>query len=201
MTSVAVPVLWDSLARTGDAAAEILSTADAKTHLRIDGPDEDVYVAALVKAARMAIEEWTSRATTNQTWVMTLDAFPDEDEIRLPRPPLSSVTTLQYVDGAGATQTWSSANYTVVTRDTPGRIRLAYGVTWPATREQPDAVTITYVAGYGAAASSVPAPLVHAARLVLGDLYGLREAGIVGTVHAANPAVDALLAPYIVRMH
>lgn len=193
--------LWASLARTVDAAAEILSTADAKTHLRIDGPAEDTHVAALVKAARMAIEEWTSRATTNQTWVMTLDAFPDDDQIRLPRPPLSSVTTLKYRDGDGTLQTWSSANYTVVTQDTPGRVQLAYGVTWPATRAQPGAVEVTYVAGYGAAASAVPAPLVHAARLVLGDMYGLREAAVVGTIHTDNPTVDALLAPYVVRMH
>ena len=201
MTSVAAPVLWTGLARTSDAAAEILSTAEAKTHLRITGADEDTHVAALVKAARMAVEEWTSRATTNQTWVMTLDSFPGEDEIRLPRPPLSSVTSVGYVDGAGDSQTFSSANYSVVTRETPGSIRLAYGVSWPATRYQPNAVTITYVAGYGAAASTVPAPLVHAARLVLGDLYGLREAGITGTIHTANPTVDALLDPYRVRMH
>ena len=191
---------WASLDRTVDAAAEVVSTADAKAHLRVTGPDDDTYVAALVKAARQAVEEWTSRALQHQTWVMTLDAFPTEQEIRLPRPPLSSVTTLAYVDGAGASQTWASSNYVVVTRDTPGRIRLAYGITWPATRAQPNAVTITYVAGYGAAASTVPAPLVHAAKLVLGDLYGLREGSVVGTVHADNPAVAALLAPYVARM-
>ena len=192
---------WASLSRTVDAAAEILSTAEAKTHLRVEGPDEDTYIAALVKAARMSIEEWTSRATTNQTWVMKLDEFPGEDLIRLPRPPLSSVTSVAYVDTAGASQTFSSANYTVVTADTPGRIQLVYDADWPATRAQPGAVTITYVAGYGAAASTVPAPMVHAAKLVLGDLYGLRESSIVGTIRTDNPTVDALLAPYIVRMH
>lgn len=192
---------WASLDRTTDAAAEIMSTADAKTHLRVTGPDEDTYVAALVKAARMAVEEWTSRATTNQTWVMTLDKFPADAEIRLPRPPLSSVTSLAYVDGSGNSQTWSSVNYVVVARDTPGRIRLAYGIDWPATRDQPNAVTITYVAGYGSTAATVPALLVHAAKLVLGDLYGIREGSVVGVSHLENPTVTALLAPYVARMY
>ena len=193
--------MWASLVRTADAAAEIMSVAEAKSHLRVDGPDEETYIGTLVGAARQLVEEQTSRATTNQTWVMKLDQFPACDEIRLPRPPLVSVTSVAYVDGNGSPQTWASSNYVVATGSEPGRIRLAYNVQWPETRDQPEAVTITYVAGYGAAATAVPDPLVHAAKLILGDLYALREGAVVGTIHAENPAVDALLAPYIVRYY
>lgn len=192
---------WADLARTVDATALLVSVADAKTHLRVTATDDDADILLLVEVARVAVENRTSRATLNQTWVMKLDKFPIESgEIRLPRPPLASVTSVAYVDGDGASQTLSSTKYVVSTGDVPGRIRLAHGEFWPGTRSQPEAVTVTYVAGYGAASTNVPPPIVHAAKLIVGDLYEVREGSILGTIQKDNPAVDALLLPYTVRM-
>lgn len=187
---------WASLERTVDASAEIVTLEEAKDHLRVDSTAEDELIEALIRAARMAIEERTSRATVTQTWVMTLDAFPDEAEIRLPRPPLASVSSVQYVDANGDTQTFSPSNYSVVTRSLPGAIRLVYNATWPTTRAQPNAVTITYVAG--TAASAVPAPMVHAAKLIVGDLFRSRES-VMLEQPSTNPTVEMLLAPYVAR--
>lgn len=182
-----------NLTRTVDAAAELMTTAEAKTHLRVDTTTDDAYIDTLVKAARLAAEERTSRATTNQTWVLKLDAFPAGDEIRLPRPPLSSVTSLDYVDGDGANQTWATSNYTVVTGEQPGAIKLAYNVNWPTTRAQVEAVTITYVAGYGAGASAVPAAFTHAAKLIVEDLYDGQ--------HKNGAAIETLLTPFVCWFH
>lgn len=177
-------------------AAEPLTTAEAKSHLRVDLTDDDTLIDAYITAARQYVEEDLGRALVTQTWDYTLDAFPsDGSAIRLPRPPLRSVTSVTYVDSAGATQTLSSANYIVNTGKRYGEISLAYGQTWPATREQANAVTVRFVAGYGDALA-VPEPIKTAMRLVVGDFYDLRSGSIVGVSYAQNPAVMALLGPY-----
>lgn len=177
-------------------ASEPLTTAEAKSHLRVDSSDDDTLIDAFVKSARQYVEEDLGRALITQTWDYTIDAFPsDGSAIHLPRPPLQSVTSISYVDTAGATQTVSSGDYIVNTGKRKGEVTLAYGAAWPATRTQASAVTIRFVAGYGAA-SAVPESIRTALRLVVGDLYSNREASIVGTIHTDNPAVNALLGPY-----
>ncbi|WP_431856608.1 head-tail connector protein [Azospirillum sp.] len=42
----------------------------------------------------------------------------------------------------------------------------------------------------------VPASVKAAVLLLLGDLYAIREASIVGTIHTVNPTVERLLSPY-----
>lgn len=178
-------------------ATEPVTTAELKSHLRVDSTDEDTLIASLGTAARQYVEEQTRRALVTQTWVLKLDEFPESDgEILLPRPPLVSVSSVTYVDTAGSTQTLSSSVYSVDTTDTPGRITLAYDQTWPTVRDQRNAITVTYVAGYGAA-SAVPDALKAAIKLLVGHWFTNREGVVTGTIATEIPmAVDALLAPY-----
>lgn len=177
-------------------ATEPLSLADAKLHLRVVSDDDDDLITALIQGAREYVETFLRRQLVTATWAMTLDEFPDSDgDITLPLPPLASVTSIAYVDGDGDDQTLDSANYTVHTNCEPGKITLAYGESWPSTRDQPDAVTVAFVAGYGAAAA-VPAGIVAAIKLVLGDLYENREAAVLGTIRSDNPTVKNLLWTY-----
>jgi len=68
------------------------------------------------------------------TYDAILDAFP-ADEIRLPVPPLKSITSITYYDSDGTLQTLSSTAYnTVTSTDDPGFVEPAYGETWPSTR-------------------------------------------------------------------
>lgn len=181
--------------RTTDATTEPVSTADAKLFLRITDETTDAEVEALVKAARMRVENECEIALINQTWTLKMDGFPDL--IELPRPPLSSVTSITYVDGDGTTQTLSSSVYTVDTTSRPGRVYLAYGQSWPTTRSVRHAVTVTYVAGYGSAASSVPAPLVHAVKILAAHYHENREAVVVGQTPMAVPeSAMALIQAY-----
>ena len=105
----------------------------------------------------------------------------------MPRPPLSSVTSLKYIDTAGTQQTWSSANYIVDTSCEPGKIRLAYDVSWPDIREQYNGVEIIFVAGYGASGSSVPEVVKHSIRFKVAHWYEMREPVISGTIVAEVP--------------
>lgn len=185
-----------SFALVTGPASEPVSLADAKDHLRVTGNSEDTILGTLITSARQWAENRTKRALINQTWRCKLDAFPAMDEpIDLRWPPLVSVTSIAYVDSNGDTQTWSSSYYTVHTDRTPGQVSLAYDADWPVTRDQRDAVTITYVAGYGSAASNVPAAIIAAIKLQIGDLYANREAVIADNL-IENRTAAALLDPY-----
>ena len=45
-----------SLTRSVDPTSEPLTTADAKTHLRVSGSDEDSYIDILIEIARRQLE-------------------------------------------------------------------------------------------------------------------------------------------------
>lgn len=174
------------------------NTADASLGVGIPSTNttEDPEVRSLITAARQVIEEEIGRALMTQTWDYTISSWPESDElIRLPRPPLVSVTSVKYYDSSGVEQTLATSEYLVDASSPYGRISLAPNKSWPAIQTRMNAVTIRFVAGYGSVAA-IPEPIRNAMKLVLGDLYRHREAGITGTIHTTNPAVDALLSPY-----
>jgi len=180
-------------------ALEPITLAEAKAHLRVDASDEDNYIAALIQAARATIEAWEWRSHITQTWELRLDAFPSGSwPIYVPRPPLQSVTSpIAYIDANGVAQSLLAAKYDVDSKSEPGRIKPIYGEVWPTTRPGIlNAVTVTYVAGYGAAAASVPARTKHAIKLLVGLWYEQREPIVTGTISTRIPdTIEALLLP------
>ena len=177
-------------------ASEPVTTAEAKEHLRITHSEEDTYIDRLITMAREWAEAFTSRGFINQTWVLKLAYFPSV--ILLPRSPVSSITSIAYVDTAGSSQTLASSVYASDTNQEPGTIREAYGQSWPAIRSQssPLPVTVTYVAGYGTAASSVPASIRQAILVLIGTSYEFREdLSDKPAIHVPE-AAERLLWPY-----
>lgn len=178
-------------------AAHPVTLEDAKSHLRVDGGDEDAYIADLIAKATRAAEQHCDRAFVAQTWVVSLDAFPSLGKmIALPMPPLMSVKSVTYIDTDGAEQTLAPANYQASKRS-PAVIAPAPGKSWPTTQAgRLDAVGIEIEVGYGDAAA-VPAPIHHAILLLVAHWYENREPVNVGNIINNMPfTVDALLAPY-----
>lgn len=174
-------------------AAEPLTLAEAKAHLRVDGIDEDSYITALIVAARQGAESVTGRALMTQTLELAMDAFPDL--ISIPRPPLASITSITYVDEDGVTQTLAPSAYAVNSHAQPAAIAPVYGTAWPATRAQANAVLVRYVAGY-ATAADVPQEIKQWMLLRIGMLFENRESVAAGVQFSALPFVDSLLDPY-----
>lgn len=169
--------------RTVAPADEPVTPDDLKLHARIDDDivADDDYLETLISLAREHIEHLTGVAMIHQTWRITLDAFPSDDApIYLPRAPLSSVTSVTYLDEDGASQTLAAADYSAETATDPAswpnQISLAYNESWPSTRVIRDAVTITAVFGFGANASDVPRDLAHAVRMLALFWYEHRAA-------------------------
>jgi len=184
-------------------AAEPLDTDDVKLNLRVDHDAEDTRFSALIKVARESVETITRRALISQTWELVLDNWPAADWFEIPLPPLQSVTSIQYKDEDGTESTLSASSYIVDTDSEPGRVHLADGETWPADTLYPvAAIRVRFVAGYGAAGSSVPVSILQAMHLIVGHYYENREAvyaTVGGNVQTLPMGVAALLATH--RVH
>lgn len=159
---------------------------EIKAHLRVTDDEDDAYLDALSVGVREWLESRLSKALITQTIKLRLDGWPCSGVIHLPRPPLTSVTSVQYVDSNGVTQTWGASNYTASIYRQPGTIRPAYGISYPSLRTVPDNVTITYQAGY-ADAASVPQIVKSAGLVLMGTMFENRESIITGTITAQLP--------------
>lgn len=188
---------------TASAANEPVTTAEAKLHLRITHTDEDALISSLIVAARNYVEGLANRPLVQRPYALKLDRFPMFNEIILPSGKVSAVSSITYVDTAGSTQTLSASGYTVETQRLPGSVVLNPSnlTAWPTTRFYAgiSSVTISYTAGYGATASSVPQALRQAVLMAVGYWYDIaRETGSEVALKEVPHGVEALARMYSV---
>lgn len=181
-----------SLEQTVAPSAEPVTATSQKEWMRVDGSDEDTLIGNLAAASRAYIEMSTSRQMITATWVYKLSEFPTGDLV-LPISPLQSVTSIQYVDTAGDTQTWSSALYTVDTASDVGRVRPIYDEDYPSTRGYIGDVTVTFISGYGDAASDVPDTALTAIKLLASNWFENRESNAAITLKEVPMALQTLI--------
>lgn len=143
-----------------------LNQAKKQNFLATSDTMHDEELARLIQAAREQWESDTDSALLTQTLRITSPCM--HDNVRLPRRPIQSVTSIAYFDGDNATQTVSTDVYSL---DKQARtIRRNWNTDWPATYTRWDAVTITYVAGV-ANSSLVPAIAKQAMLLLVGYYF------------------------------
>lgn len=187
--------------------------ADAKTWLRIDGSGEDAVVTRLVKSATGIVETYVRRALITQTKRLTLDGFPDSlaDRAAVVRPrdsyliaretgalwlpyaaPLQSVESVKYLDRDGDQQTLDASEYRVDDKSELAFIVPVDDADWPDSLNEPGAIEISYVCGYGDEDTDVPSELQQAILELTQRLYDrdCDESGCIDQ-HAA-----ALMAPF-----
>ena len=190
-------------------AYEPVSLAEAKEWLRLSSADtgHDGVIRLLIKAMREMAENLTHRAFITRTLRQTLEDWPRDPQgrtrFRLPFAPLQGVTTFKYRDTNGTLQTLATDQYDVYTHCEPGLVVPAYNVTWPSIRSQPDALQITYTAGYASGSPSdeaaaqdvLPASLRVWMEAKLATLFEQREQLVIGASVQPLPRdfTDALL--------
>ena len=173
---------YASLTRTTHPAVEPVSLSEAKSHCRVDSEADDSYIVSLIQAAREWVEAYLDRTLVHTQWTMRLDEFPADDEIELPRPPMATAAgrtavTITYTLADGSTETLSTS------LSTPGEINTIYAGTWPSIRrDDENAVSVTWWAGYGDSGASVPAAIRHAMLMLVGYWYDNRSAVLVGSI-------------------
>lgn len=161
--------------------------ADVKAYARVDASDEDALIGGLASTAAAEVEHYCDMALITQTITATTGAWPGQS-ISLPVGPLAAepnVTVAQIeLDG---TTTDISSGWWVEGGRYP---RLHFIDTEPA-----GPLRITYAAGYGDTAASIPTDLAHAIMDHTVRLYEMRgdtEAGKPGL----SPAAARIAARY-----
>jgi len=173
---------------------EPLSSAEAKTWLRLENDNEELLIAQLIADARQKVEQDTGRKLITQAWDVCFDAFPD-DAIYLPIEPLLSVTTLKVTSVAGVQSTVASTVYQVDAAGSPPRILLADGQSWPADIRLYQGIVARVSIGYGPSGASVPGLLINAMRQLVSMWYVASRAG-QGVLPPRWAGYDATIEPY-----
>lgn len=179
-------------------ASEPITADELRTQLRASSTMlADAEANSLIEEARQFIEDQYDVAMINQSWRVSFDDWPlshgswwdgvrdgsiteldGAGSVSFPRWPLSSVTSVTTYNSAGAaTAAVIADTFDVDTYQKPGRLRLKSGKTWPAATRETNGVEVVYVAGYGSAASNVPAPMRRAVRLLAAYMYEHRGDG------------------------
>jgi len=176
---------------------EPVSVNQVKAMLGITTDTKDALIAMQITIARTLAEEFTGRAFTQQTIQLQMDRFPPgrvpwwdgtvqaplrafatNDPILLPRPPLLTVTTVQYYDESNTLRTIDANNYYIDSITEPARIVLKPGYSWPTDIRDRAAVLITYTAGYGTTSVSVPMAIQQAIVSHVGDYLDRPNLGV-----------------------
>ncbi len=192
---------------TSQAAAEPLTVEEAKTFLNLTSNDHDALIAILIQAAREHVEKMTGLLLLSQTvkqywdeWPVKYDGNLKLSTWELGLSPVSSVTSIQYLDTNGATQTWATTNYTADVKSRPARIVPTDAVYYPSLDDVPNAVIATYVVGY-ASAAAVPARLRVSMLQRIAFLYENREDIQIGGIGAGYRVRSADAMAFTERQH
>lgn len=172
------------------AASTPVTLTEAKAHLRVDGSDEDTLITSLIEAATSAVEEETGRALVTQTWDYSISQ--PSGAVALPLAPVASISSMSYYDTDDNSQSLTVGDYYLFKGTDTACVEPKDNVDWPTTKDRPDALTITFIAGQ--AAADVPQALKQAVLLLIAHWFENREP--VGKMDAAPLAYDYLTAQY-----
>ncbi|WP_131193716.1 head-tail connector protein [Lichenihabitans psoromatis] len=186
------------------APARVISLADAKKYMRVEYDDDDDLIETLISSAVENVDGatgWLGRALGLQSLALRASHFPGQGydcargfdahwhssdrrrhhlhEIRLPCPPVLSVTSIVYADPNGFLVSYDPALYALLPEIDARFVVPAFGTVWPQTRVQPGAVVITYVAGYAPPdadqSCAIPTDIKQALLLMVGSAYDNRS--------------------------
>ena len=139
-------------------ALEPVSRAEAKRHAEIDHADHDHLVDIWIRAARRQLEKDTARTPVNTVYDLTVDRFPEERFVPLPRMPLSSIVSVTSYDEADAATVVSSSDYRADAA--LHRLVLNDDATWPSDLRRHSAGAIRFTAGGSGTPFSISAIVV-----------------------------------------
>lgn len=168
--------------RTSGPTFEPITATELKTQVGVDSSvtDFDTLIGTLIQGARETVELDTGLILGNSVVVEKLDGWP-EGGIELGTRPVQSITSIAYLDTAGASQTLSSGDYELDLYKVTPIIRATYGATWPATRSIHNAITVTYAAGW-ATVGAVPQVAKQMCLLLGAHWFKHRELLLTGTI-------------------
>lgn len=170
------------LAKTSNPTTLPVSLDDAKLHLNIESSETffDDELTGIIWAARDFVERRTNLTLITTTYTAKWACFP-KSELAIPAYPVSAIDSVQYYDNDGDLQAVSSYQESLDSK--PAYIQPAVDDDWPDTQsDRIDAVQVSFTAGYGATAATIPYQCVHIIKMLVGHWFKNREAVVSGTI-------------------
>ncbi len=172
--------------------ADPVSIYDVKSSARIDVDDEDILIDEIIGRATKAVEEMSGRYLMAQTWDFKLYGLTGDEKVRLPGAPVQSIDSISYQDENDATQTLTVGDFYIFSDDDCAYVQPKGGTQWPNTYDRPDALTISYVAGYSDK-YDVPEELRQAIILLATHMYEYRAPVMEKKSYEMPYAVESLV--------
>lgn len=153
-----------------------------KEHLRHTGiTSNDNNLTRYLKTAIEIFENETKRAVLTRAFTQVFDRFPCESYFLLERAPFfddgSDPLTISYYDRENDLVEFDTTNFSYTEQAIPPKVFLHESKNWPSDIHisRPGAVVVEYSAGYGTAESDLPAGLIEALAMLVGDQNNFRE--------------------------
>ncbi|AQZ52866.1 head-tail connector protein [Martelella mediterranea] len=173
-------------------AEEPVSLSEAKAFMRLDGSEEDDFVAALIVAAREYLESVSGLALVTQTWRLYRDAWPASGMISLAHGPVQSVDAVTAYEGDGEATVVALDGGRLDGRARPARFYLPGMGGW---RAGVNGIEVEFTSGFGAAAD-VPEVARQAMLRHVAHMFVFRGAIGPDQQPAGTPdGYDRLIAP------
>lgn len=162
------------LTRTEPPATAPIVLAECKADLRVQNTAEDDLITRYIEDAVDEVDGPNGllggKAMITQNWSAAV-AGPDRNgNIVLPITPAKSLVSITYYDADNESQSLVADDFFLHGDDDHAWVWPKAGTAWPGVYCRPDAITVTFVAGFGDAVD-VPATLKAALRLMVADKY------------------------------
>lgn len=172
--------------------ATIVTRAEAKAWLKVDGTDDDLLIDALIETAVILAGQYTGRTFLAGPWTTEFDHFAARVKLDVMPIDISSIV-VKYFDADDAEQTLNAAEYFVRDPGPDNFATIEFNGTMPQIFNKENAVFVEYNAGY----TTALAPIKTAVLMQVATMYENRQNEVVGTIttEIANGAKQ-LLFPY-----
>jgi len=171
----------------------IITVADLKSHLRVTHTQEDTLIGALRSAAISWVEEHCNIKLGSYT---ARGYLTDWRPAYFPIGPVTAISEVKYqttADKDYATDLTTLGTTLWYTDEVSQPARIAFR-DYPTTYDYAlTPVVVTFTAGY----TTMPAPVVHAIRLLVAHMYENRQEEVTGTITTRLKfGLEALLNPF-----
>lgn len=161
---------------------DAIDLSNARMHLKIPTniTAEDDLIRSYISSATKYFEKQASVAVATSTWAMYLDTFPIDDMITINKNPVTSITKVEYYNESNVltNDLVENTDWIGDTISKPARI---YMKSSPSIYERPNAIKITFVAGYSSMAL-VDDRIKQAIRLLITESEQDRASYVTGRI-------------------